>query len=83
MTSRAAHRTGAVVAGVVVSVLLVSCGGPGSTSSRGPTTTARPAMTIEYSPGLTEDLYLPPGNGRVPRSSSSPADRGGPPIRPV
>jgi acetyl esterase/lipase len=23
-------------------------------------------MTIEYSPGLTEDLYLPAGNGRVP-----------------
>jgi acetyl esterase/lipase len=50
---------------VLMSALLVSCGGSNGPTPGG-TSTARPSTTIEFSPGLTESVYLPAGSGRVP-----------------
>lgn len=68
MSSRAAPRRtcGVVTVAVLVAALLVSCGGSGSPTPGGPSLLVRPSMTVEYSPGLTEDVYLPRARGRVP-----------------
>lgn len=50
----------------LAAALLVSCGGSTSPTPGAPPSGVRPAMTVEYSPGLTEDLYLPEQEGRVP-----------------
>lgn len=56
------HLRGATALAMVVVVpLLVACG-----SSVGPSSGFRPSMTIEYAPGLTEDVFLPGDPGRVP-----------------
>jgi acetyl esterase/lipase len=54
-----------VAVALLVAALVVSCGSAGSPSG-GSSSVARPSMTVEYAPGLTEDLYLPSGPGRVP-----------------
>jgi acetyl esterase/lipase len=50
---------------LLTAALLVSCGGSNAPAP-GPSTAPRPSTTIEFSPGLTESLYLPTGTGRVP-----------------
>lgn len=66
--SRAARRRpcGVLTVATLVAALLVSCGGSNSPTPGGPSPVADPSMTVEYSPGLTEDIYLPEDKGRVP-----------------
>ena len=65
MPNRTARRVLALLAvTALASAPLASCG---QASTRGtPSATATPSLTVEYSPGLTEDIYLPAGSGRVP-----------------
>src|SRR4051812_5519783 len=56
----------AMTGGVLVAALLVSCAGTdGSTSAEAPPA-AEASLTLEYAPGLTEDVYLPRHRGQVP-----------------
>lgn len=79
MSSRAGRRScGVVTVAVLAAALLASCGGSGSGSGSETPGAASPgtdeSLTVEYAPGLTEDLYLPDqlatephdGRGRVP-----------------
>jgi acetyl esterase/lipase len=68
MSRRAVRRRtcGALTVLALVAALLASCGGSGDPAPGGPAPTTDPAMTLEYAPGLTEDVYLPPDKGRVP-----------------
>ena len=57
-TARA--RRGAVVTVVaLLASLLMSCGDSTSPSSEAPAPAVDPSLTVEYSPGLSEDIYLP------------------------
>ena len=58
-------RAGSVAA-TLVAVLLASCGGTGGPGPAGTSPAPAASMTIEYAPGLTESVYLPAGQGRVP-----------------
>jgi len=65
--NRTARRLlGLLVVATLASAALASCGGTHAPSSSTPPATASPSLTVEYSPGLTEDIYLPAGSGRVP-----------------
>jgi len=55
-----------VAVAVLVAALAASCGSSSSPSPRAPAHVAPPSLTVEYAPGLTEDLYLPRSRGRVP-----------------
>jgi len=66
MWSRAARRRPWEAVAVLVAALAVSCGNSGGPATDAPSRVAAPSMTIEYTPGLTEDLYLPRGAGRIP-----------------
>jgi acetyl esterase/lipase len=71
MPRRAGRRRtcGVVTIIVLVAALLGACGGSdgsGGPAAGGPEPTTDPAMTVEYAPGLTEDVYLPRRQGRVP-----------------
>ncbi len=68
-TARARHGTvlaAAALLTVLASGLLMSCGDSTSPSSEPPPPSVDPAMTVEHSPGLTEDIYLPDDPGPVP-----------------
>src|SRR5690349_1707987 len=43
-----------------------SCGSASGPAAGPPSPTTRPSMTVEYAPGLTEDVYLPGVAGKVP-----------------
>lgn len=54
-----------VAAAVVATTMLAACEGSGTTPP--PASAApRPSMTLEYAPGLSEDVYLPDAKGAVP-----------------
>jgi acetyl esterase/lipase len=57
---------GALAVAVLLAAPLVSCGDSGSPSSEAPPPAVDPSMTVEHSPGLTAEIYLPAGEGRVP-----------------
>lgn len=57
---------GALAVAVLLVAVLASCGDSGSPSSEAPPPAVDPSMTVEYFPGLTADIYLPAGEGRVP-----------------
>jgi acetyl esterase/lipase len=59
-------RGGVVTAATLVALLLVSCGGTSGPGTAGPSPAPAASMTIEYAPGLTESVYLPASQGRVP-----------------
>jgi acetyl esterase/lipase len=69
-TGRARHRVTAVNAGLLLLTAAAAACGSGSTpaspATTGATTAARPPISVEYSPGLTEDIYVPQHKGRVP-----------------
>lgn len=44
---------------VLLAAALASCSGPSAPSPVGDSPSATPALTLEYAPGLTEDIYLP------------------------
>jgi acetyl esterase/lipase len=50
----------------LVAALLTSCADSSGPPPGDASPAVRPSMTIEYSPGLTEDVYLPRDKGRVP-----------------
>jgi acetyl esterase/lipase len=50
----------------LVAALLASCGGSSGPPPGDGSAALGPSLTIEYSPGLTEDVYLPRDKGRVP-----------------
>jgi acetyl esterase/lipase len=68
MSTWAARRRacGAAAVAVLVVAALVSCGGSNGPTSGEPSPVRRASMTIEYAGGLTEDVYLPAHEGRVP-----------------
>ena len=67
MPSRAVRRPcGVAIVAMLVAAMLVSCGGSSSPAPGGSSLVGPPSMTVEYAPGLTEDIYLPEGKGRVP-----------------
>jgi acetyl esterase/lipase len=68
-TGRARHHVAAVAAALLLIAAAAACGGgttPASPAATGASTSARPSMSVEYSPGLTEDIYMPQHKGRVP-----------------
>lgn len=60
------HLCGAPVLALLLVPLLISCEISGEPARDEPSSGFRPSMTIEYSPGLTEDVFLPAGAARVP-----------------
>ncbi|MFA6575735.1 MAG: prolyl oligopeptidase family serine peptidase [Nocardioides sp.] len=63
----APRRPGAVLAvAALVAAMLTSCADSSGPPPGDASPAVRPSMTIEYSPGLTEDVYLPRDKGRVP-----------------
>lgn len=68
MSGRAGRRRscGVVTAAVLSAALLASCAGSASDAPGAAPPGTGTSTTIEYAPGLTEDLYLPAGQGRVP-----------------
>ena len=67
MSSRSRGRA---LLGAVALLLVVTpaaaCAGSADPVATGPSASVDPTVRIEYSPGLTEDLYLPRTKGRVP-----------------
>lgn len=65
MRSRAARRARWVVGTAVVLIAVAACGDDGTQPPDAPAAapTSTPAATLEYAPGLTEDLYLPERDG--------------------
>ena len=63
MSGRAGRRRscGVVTAAVLAAALLASCAGSGGDTPRAASPGTEPSQTLEYAPGLTEDLYLPDG----------------------
>lgn len=68
MSRRAVRRRtcGVLTVVALVATLMGACSGSDDPAPGGPAPTTDPAMTVEYAPGLTEDVYLPRGQGRVP-----------------
>lgn len=67
MPSTAVRRGCLVVTAVVtMSGLLGACGGPSTVTAGRPSSVPHPSTTVEYAPGLSEDLYLPERGGQVP-----------------
>ncbi|WP_165763566.1 MULTISPECIES: alpha/beta hydrolase family protein [unclassified Nocardioides] len=60
------RRLGVAAVITMLLALLVSCAGSDSPTTRGLSSDARPSTTVEYASGLSEDIYLPAGKGRVP-----------------
>jgi acetyl esterase/lipase len=67
-TGTASHQWAAIPAALLLIAVVAACGRastPGSATG-GSGSSTQPSVTIEYSPGLTQDIYLPQQKGRVP-----------------
>lgn len=62
--ARLRARLGVLTGSLLLLVAASSCGDPEGPAAVAPQSGA--ATTVEYAPGLSEDLYLPDGTGRVP-----------------
>jgi acetyl esterase/lipase len=60
------RRCGVLAVAALLAALLGACGDSGNPSSDAPPPAVDPSLTVEYSPGLAEDIYLPAGQGQVP-----------------
>ncbi|MBA2953237.1 prolyl oligopeptidase family serine peptidase [Nocardioides sp. MAH-18] len=56
----------ALAVAVLLTATLTSCSGSDPATSAGSSPAASSSVTVEYSPGLTEDIYLPADSKRVP-----------------
>lgn len=61
---RPAGRAGAAAVVLAVAASLVACASGPTAAPTSPAPTRSPTSTVEYSPGLTEDVYLPDGPGQ-------------------
>jgi acetyl esterase/lipase len=59
-------RTTALALALVVALGACAGSGPGARDWSPETPASDPSLTVRYARGLSEDVYLPPGKGRVP-----------------